>query len=517
MNVLISLQHDNCKMIENANIEYFDLPLPSPPTPLRLDLKQNANKAQQLSTSEPCDSLPSPPPPLFPFEDGCVYTSPSNSLHNSSSASFVSTNSSSFSLTSRSSIGSTLPSLPAPPNNHEDCSQQIQDDSSNLFPPPPTPSIFELTNLDDTLEMKLQYSPPLPPPLPLYDNTGTHPVSPPKKGKILLTTNLDADTPTFGLPSSDKASSLNQTGLLENITNRHFPFYSVNFGQLWPCIEFSSFWPQISDGSVFAFDRIDRTIAMNHISQEKTEDEDEEEELVNIEQNHIDKIKFAHWITVLTAFCQSFEERSILNEQIGELIRDRLSRLDNNNNNGTDKTVSQQGMERNKLDLFCQDMIKIIQLIINIVRQLCADERAATALVLANGPTSTVQPSQQCDNHDDKSISHQDLANKHCNSIDKKHRLLTQLSEAIKLRDNIDTRKRMLMARLQRKYYGTVFTIDNNLSTLLGQLVCEGGLHSPPLLTELVHLYLTNKESLMVQQQVTQLLCEELGFRNRFI
>lgn len=311
--------------------------------------------------------------------------------------------------------------------------------------------------------------------------------------------------------------------------------------------------------------------------------EEDDEELASIEANR-ERAQAVEWrLSQLELEQKRIDEELAENEStIGSLVRNRLS---------ADATLA---IDRNKLELLGKDMIMIIRLMTSIVQQLTLIEsktkkvqpasKNALSGVLPNVATTTnhltIETKKSADSSGTLNNDANDVVNSftgvvHCSEAktatslaavaatavdvdlcqEKCMRLLEQLEEAKRLRDNIETRRTMLEQRLARKCAAknssdqtatatTPTTVATNQSSMLlisdagsplasaangpdgypthasarrrrGKLTTTGTAPFPDDidLTTLIRYYLTKKEHLMVQQEVGKLLHAELHTR----
>lgn len=297
-------------------------------------------------------------------------------------------------------------------------------------------------------------------------------------------------------------------------------------------------------------------------------EEEDDEELASIEANR-QRAQAVDWcMSQLQLEQRRIDEEFEENEMtVGALVRNRLS---------ADDTLAIDG---NKLELLVKDMIMIIRLMTSIVQQLTLIETewngkkvqlAGTSAFSGVSPTiatttnhSVIETKKSADSNGTLNSHANDVVNSYglgvycseattttvdvdlCN--EKRMRLLGQLEEAKRLRDNIETRRTMLEQRLARKCAArnssdlttkTTTTATNHSSMLLisdaalplasltngadgYQAVASGGRSKLTTalsrqdidLTTLIRYYLSRKEHLMVQQEVGKLMHAELHTR----
>lgn len=315
------------------------------------------------------------------------------------------------------------------------------------------------------------------------------------------------------------------------------------------------------------------SVKESNLDEDETAEEDEE--LASIEANR-ERAQAIDWrLSQLKLEQQRIDEEFEENEiTIGALVRNRLS---------ADDTLA---IDRNKLELLVKDMIMIIRLMTSIVQQLTLIETELKAkkvqfvgqsafsgvspTVAATTPNhSVIETKKSTDSNGTLNSHANDVVNSygasvHCSEAasasttadvdlcnEKRMRLLGQLEEAKRLRDNIETRRTMLEERLARKCAArnssdlakrTTTTTNHSSMLLISDTgsslpslpngpddyrvaVATGGRSKLPAasgksfscddidLTTLIRYYLSRKEHLMVQQEVGKLMHAELHKR----
>lgn len=312
----------------------------------------------------------------------------------------------------------------------------------------------------------------------------------------------------------------------------------------------------------------------SNLDEDDTAEEEDDEELASIEANR-ERAQAVDWrLSQLQLEQRRIDEEFEENEiTMGALVRNRLS---------ADDTLA---IDRNKLELLVKDMIMIIRLMTSILQQLMlieSESKAKKVQIAGKSAFSGVSPTvATTTNHSvietKKSADSNGTLNSHANDVvnsygagvhcseattaatttvdvdlcdEKRMRLLGQLEEAKRLRDNIETRRTMLEQRLARKCAArnssdqtkrTRRTATNQASMLISnaglplsslpndaddgyRAVVSGGRSSLTVsttalsrddidLTTLIRYYLSRKEHLMVQQEVGKLMHAELHTR----
>lgn len=428
--------------------EEEEMPLPSPPTPLKMSMAS--------ATAADGQHMPPPPPPAAQF---------------------------------------VFPSVVQQKEKDDD------DDDEDCCPPlpamPPPPLCEEDDDDDDDQEVAKEESvvdprdlPP--PPTPLCQTTPSPSVA--ANGKVLLTTDLDeilneapattlATSITPPLPSPPVFEVIEEPEGKVQPKESTCEFYSIDLEHLWPSIDFAPFWPL----DVYRCNSSNNNNAQIGKDNEKEENDDEEEvedeELASIEQCHKQKLACSEAITRLQAKLVELQTATHTNEQLGDWIRDRLAVvLDNNNIDAAEETGAVGGggngnQDRSKFDLFCKDIVLVIRLIVSIMNQMATNER-------------TMIGADRLAESDER--------------LHKRDRLRTQLNEAVKLRDNITTRRLILETRLKKRL---VATTTRDKATAAAAAANEVDLNG------LLHHYLASKEALIVQLEMVNLLLGDVHWR----
>lgn len=430
------------------------------------------------------------------------------------------------------------------------------------FPPPPTPVVTE--------------SPAFPPPptplpaLPPIQQSG----SPLQLSGVALppflpsSSSIEMSSSTTPTTTSIKSLSSSNSRFCKQM------FYCVDLSTLWPTTDFSSLLEPLPMPPPVKESNLDDDIAA----------EEDDEELASIEANRV-RTQAVKWrLSQLELEQRRIEKELAENESsIGSLVRSRLS---------ADATLA---IDQNKLELLGKDMIMIIRLMTSIVQQLMLIEseskvkkvqpagKSALSSVSSTVATtlnhSVIETKKSSDSNGTLNSDANDVVNSysggvHCSEAktassataaaatttvdadlcqEKRMRLLGQLEEAKRLRDNIETRRTMLEQRLARKCAArnssdqtatTPTTAATNQSSMLlisdaGSLLASSAANGPDIyraltsgrrksqltapttvllrddidLTTLIRCYLTRKEHLLVQQEVGKLLHAELHTR----
>ncbi|KAJ6217996.1 hypothetical protein RDWZM_009153 [Blomia tropicalis] len=393
------------------------------------------------------------------------------------------------------------------------------------FPPPPTPIAMDSPPFRPNPSCSLQIN---------VENT--------------VQMNSDLVSPSFPPPPTPIAQEAScDISVIDTPAKQMF--FSVDLSILWPKIDFSRLFQDLPPPPV------KESNLDSDLPEEEEEDNDEEEELISIEQNR-ERQQHLQWR--LTNLC--CEQKRIAlelerNEQIvGQLVDARLSTLEPNSL-----------VDQSKLKLLCNDMVTIVRLMVSIVQQLARHERLkvsgikkrAAAVPDCNGtlendnnnffPNGNIDvPNDVVTNLDTVSHcypqikSNEKSTNKEeeeqveeqkeatveigQNWQQKLTRLWSQLDEAKRLRDNIETRRTMFEQRISRKYPDiekkakvnrlNLFSNDSYLLNESDPFASTGLILSDDIdLTSLIRYYLNNKEDLLVQQEVGQLLYHDLKAR----
>lgn len=320
--------------------------------------------------------------------------------------------------------------LPTPPPPLNQAEQFVYDETSDLPPPLPLSPIPG----DEVLQVSLP-TPPLPSPpvlgVELVTESTSSTLDPSLKDHNSLQEAQIVSKETFVFPPPPSPA------LLSDHTNS-FQYHSQYryFLELWPMAEFSDLLHLVINNS----GQLKQPIETNLDELE----EEVEEELVKIEQNRKQSQQQQTRQTILKIEQDKVESETFSNGKIYSILSEQLLLLDDS------------GHERNKLDLLCQDMLRIIQLLISIIQQLSQSES---------------------DNEE------------------KQKRLSNKLTEAKQLRNGINQRRLMFEQRIKRKY---------------GSIVITDAIGTEYQLTTMAHIYLQSNELLFLKQKLLQMLHEDL-------